>query len=357
LNSHIIPLASVTPKNKIKTNLDENGLHIPSEIKANASGRNHVLLPGRYKLPFRIEMNVKMAAANPPIQCTWQLGRGQIYFNGGHTSVADVVLAEKSSVSGDNQLADYVYYSGMPEKEYAVVSATLGSEMMWITVDGTVCYFSGRMPYQEMLRNGSLPRDAADGLALAVCGGTHTQLSIKSITVTEYDDDEPEIPAEIPGIPASSPFELYVRGLPPELHDEVFKTDAFFMDEIKNTMKFKRSIDKHGHLSYKTPGGFHYEIREYGALGWHRAHFIKKPEYTGRVLDKIAESSPDLADRLFAELQACDPHARECARRTPVVFKGAEKSTCAGNMNFRWSPEGFGDLRRAVAAAGLVSGK
>jgi len=233
-------------------------------------------------------------------------------------------------------MPDYVYYNDIPEKEYADISIVFGSELMWVTVDDICCYVTDKMSYIEIFRENSLSAIFANGLDISVCVGTHTKAAIKSFVVTEYENDEPDIPAEIADLPELSPFELYVKGLSAELQDAMFKTDEFFMQDMKNSLKFRRSIDKCGHLVYKSTCGFHYEIREFGVHNWHRANWRKKPENTDMILAMIAETSPGLADRLFAGLQECNPHARECSARTTVKYKGMTKSTCGSYMSFEW---------------------
>ena len=145
-----------------------------------------------------------------------------------------------------------------------------------------------------------------------------------------------------------------MKGLSPEVQDAMFKTDEFFMQDMKNSLKFRRLLDKCGHLIYKSSCGFHYEIREFGVHRWHRANWTKKPENTDLILNILSESSPKTADRLFSGLQECDPHARECNGRTIVNYKGMAKSTCRSNMSFEWNPSGFEDLRKVAAAVNKI---
>jgi hypothetical protein len=58
-----IPLESLTPKNKIKTKLENGELHVPAEEANLGKHRHHINVPGKFKLPFRIDMTVKLKFA------------------------------------------------------------------------------------------------------------------------------------------------------------------------------------------------------------------------------------------------------------------------------------------------------
>ena len=358
MKTHNIPLESFAPKGKIKVKIENGELHLPADESKVGKSRHHADIPGKFKLPFRIDMTVKVKVTEtPPLELNLYIGNGKVHFEGGHTSCDDILTTVKFSTVGDSKLTSFVHYNDIPAKEYADISVIFGSKMMWVTVDNKYCFSSDKMLYIELLRENAVPKEFADGLGISICGGTHTKLAIKSLLITEYETDEPKTPAEIANLPELSPFELYVKGLPSELHDEMFKTDEFLMNDMKSSLKFKRTIDKHGHLTYQSPCGFQYGMTYFGAQERHATHWVqspKKPDYTSEVLSKLAESSPKLADELFSNIQICNPHSRECKRRTTIEFKGESRQVCRGAISLKWHPSGFEDLRKLVTAASMV---
>jgi hypothetical protein len=349
---HDIPLEAFAPK-KIKVKIENGELHIPAEEAILGKSRHHVSIPGKFKLPFRIDMTVKskfIRTNQVTSQLTLYIGKGQIYFNGGHTSATDIFTREEITPCA-------LRYNEMPKKDYTDISIMYGSEIMWASVDNQYCFSSVKMPYIKFLQENELPELSANGLGIAMCGGTDTKLTIKSLTVTEYDNDEPDIPAEMENLPELSQFELYVRGLPPEVHDELFKTDEYLLKDMKSSLKFRRTIDKHGHLLYKSPCGFQYQIREYGVGLRHQTNWVQspnKPDYTNKIFSRLAESSPEFAEKIFNKSQICNPHARDCARRTIVEFNGKSINVCSGTVKFNMLPSEFEDMRKVVAAAGEI---
>jgi hypothetical protein len=262
---HNIPLESVKPK-KIKTKIENDGLHIPAEEESLGKARHHAFVPGKYNLPFRIDMAVKFIRHNQAAtQLRLYIGKGNIYFNGGHVNCSDILVDTKPSVNGDNKFASLLNYTDIPSKDgYVNIAVIYGSEMMRVMVDDACCYTSDKLPYIELLRENRIPDEFINGIGIALSGGTNTKLIIKSITITEYENDEPEIPKEYINLPELSPFELFVKGLPPVIHDKMFEMDEFLLQKMKGALKFKRSIDKHGHLVYASPCGLQYGIREFG---------------------------------------------------------------------------------------------
>ena len=76
----------------------------------------------------------------------------------------------------------------------------------------------------------------------------------------------------------------------------------------------------------------------------------KKPDYTNDVIDKLAESSPEFAEKIFSKLQRCDPHGRECGQRTKVELMGKSKYVCAGKAHYKMTPSDFEDAKKFIAA-------
>jgi len=349
---HDMRLESLTPKNKIKTKIDDGELHVPAEEANLGKHRHHICVPGKYILPFRIDMEVRIKyfkINQVASQLRLYINKGNVYFNGGHTSISDIL-------TGDDVLPDFICHNFIPSKEYVNVSVMFGCEIMWVAVDGQFCFSSYKMPYMRLMRENALLDSLRNGVDIAICGGTATRLSIKSLAITEYEDDEPDMPAEFMDLPELSEFELFVKGLPFEIQDEMFKMDEFLLSDLKSSMKFRKSI-KNGILTYKSSCGFRYEIKEYGAgeeilTCW--AQSPNKPDYTNAVINKLAESSPVFAEKIFNRIHGCEVHSRGCKRTVTYEFMGKTKLSCCGRMPIKMDSCGFDDLRKFISAASEV---
>jgi len=354
--SHV-PLESFVPKSKNKVRIENDAFHLPAKEEQLGKARHHVSIPGEYKLPFRIDMTVCTRFVNiQPSQFTVYIGKGRVYFNGGRVCGGDVLLGGKS-VLGDDGSPFYVYYNEIPEKEFVDISIVYGSKAMYVTVDEKIYYASKEMPYLKLLQDNAIPEEFIDGLGIGLCSGTHTTTAIKSLAITEYENDEPDILAKIVDLPEMSEFELFVRGLPPEVHDEVFRTDDYLLNETRDSLKLRRTFNKNEHLIYKSSCGFQYQIPEYGVRGHHLTYWVqsaKKPDRTNEIFSKLAESSPEFAKEIFRKLAVCTPHSRECKQRTKVKLNTKSVDVCMGKVSYEMLPFEFEQVRKVAAAAGEV---
>ena len=363
MQTHNIPIESLTPKKGIKAKLENGVLHVPAEKTNLGKGRHHIYVPGKYKLPFRIDMTVKLdffRTNQIASQLRLYIGKGNVYFNGGHTSTTDILTITKSSVFGDNKMTSYLCYNGIPSKEYVNISVIFSSKMMWALVDDACCYASDKLPYIELLRNNAVPDEFTDGIDIAICGGTDTKMTIKTFAVTEYENDEPSIPKTLRNLPELTPFEMYVKGLPPAIHDVMYKMDAYLLNDMKSTLKFRRAIDKHGHLTYQSPCGLGFRIGEFGvgqSLGTTWVNGSKKTDLIESIFKKLAETSPEFAEKIFSYTQICDPQhadARGCGSRVTINFMGKSRRVCAGKIHYDMTQAGFEDVKKYIAAMGEV---
>ena len=349
MKSSSIALETLTPKKPTKVKIENGELHIPAEEAMTGKSRHHVIVPGKYTIPFRIDMTVKtkyLRINQLASQLTLYIGKGSVYFNGGHTSAVDIITA-------DSILPNAVYHNDMQSGEFVDLSVTFGSEMMWASVNNKICFVAKNPRYVETQQDSA----TMNGLDIIICGGTSTKLAIKSLIIAEYQNDEPDMPKEIVNLPELSAFELFVSGLHPQLHDEVIKTDKYLMNDMKSSLKFRRSIDKHGHLTYQSPFGFSYSIREFGVGEYHGTSWVKspnKPDYTNEVLNYLAKTSPKLADKVFNNFHGCEVHERKCARMTTIDFNGKSKIICAGRIYFKMLPSEFDDVRKVIEATSEV---
>jgi len=287
------------------------------------------------------------------------IGKGRIYFNGGHTSCDDIFTSVNKSSTGDNKTANYVFYNGIPAKEYVDISINLGGNMMWVSVDGEYCYASDKLPYIDLLRKNATPNEFINGVEIALCIGTDTKMRMKSFSVVEYENDQPPIPEKLLNLPELSEFELFVYGLPPIFHEYIRRLDGFLLNDMKKNLKFKRTIDKTNHLLYAAPCGFQYIVSELGVSEKHETRWVqspKKPDLTNQVIQLLNETSPEFAEKMFNKLQECNPaHKPVCSRRTAVMLNGQSKNVCMSKITHEMLPETVEDMKKYITAVSEVT--
>jgi len=346
---HDIIVESLTPKKPIKIKHESGELHIPAEEELLGKNRHYVTVPGQYKLPLRVDMTVKtkfIRTNQIASQLTLYIGRGQVYFNGGHTSAVDVLTADKIE-------PNIICHNDIPLGEFADISVIFGHEMMWATVNDKVCFVSNKAAYVKLLHE----NHSMKGVLIAVCGGTDTKLTVKSFAVVEYENDEPDIPQELINLPELSQFELFVKGLPSAIHERLLKLDEYLLTDMKTSMKFRRTIDKTNHLLYSSPCGFQYTIREFGVGEEHETRWVqspKKPDLTNQVMQELKKTYPEFADKIFRKFQICNPHSRFCERRTTVELNDEFINVCMSKIHFQMHPQDFDDVKRYITAVNKV---
>jgi ferredoxin len=65
------------------------------------------------------------------------------------------------------------------------------------------------------------------------------------------------------------------------------------------------------------------------------------------TLDKLAETSPDIAQRMFDNLEECIA-CGQCAIKTRYTFQGKDKWTCHGRVGLKMSISDFEDARAFI---------
>ena len=361
MKTHNISLESFLPKKGVKIKIADGVLHVPAEQSQLHKSRQYLSAPNKYELPFCINMTVDLQFIRHH-QLTSQLelyvGKGRVYFNGGHISCDDIFTSVQKASTGDNKTANYIFNNGITSKKYTDISLHFGSEMMWVTVDGEYCYASKKLPYLGLLMKNASPVEFADGVDIAMCVGTDTKMEMKSFTVIEYGNDEPAIPEKLLCLTEFSEVELFINGLPPITHEQMHKLDEFLLNDMKKNLKFKRTIDKTNHLVYSSPCGFQYTVRELGVGEEHETRWVqstKKPDLTNQVMQRLNETSPEFATEMFNKLQVCDPaHKPVCVRRTEVELNNESKFVCMSKIQLPIIPETFEDLRKYIEVVSAV---
>lgn len=98
-----------------------------------------------------------------------------------------------------------------------------------------------------------------------------------------------------------------------------------------------------------------YGIGESHAMSWNKF---------GKVLNKLAETSPEFANRMFANInknisgsggEKCQQCATiTCANMKTTEYNGEKRQSCGGAIHFKWLPSEFEDVRKVVAAVNEV---
>jgi len=223
-------------------------------------------------IPFRIDLTLKATSSNFKLHT----GKGFIRFAGDIQESGGGIL-RTDVLTGKAENVKYEYGIDLPLGEFFDLSVVYGKSATWIEINEQKCYFNSNAPYIQMLSKGELPEEFANGLEIALSCGTKRTLVIKSFEVTKYYNDEPTLTEQEVELAMLSPFEWYLRGLPPELHNEVLLLDELCMQTLKKAMKFSRTVDKYGYLTYKAACGFQYEMRGFGTKRKHSVNWVQSP--------------------------------------------------------------------------------
>ena len=112
--THNIPLESFTPHGKISISVENGELHMTGGVDRGA----YIQIPGKYKLPFRIDMTAKMDS--PAL--IMQIGEGYINLNTGGMDNRRMM----SIVGGEAKPNIHKFDNRVPLNEYFDVSVIYG---------------------------------------------------------------------------------------------------------------------------------------------------------------------------------------------------------------------------------------
>jgi len=135
---------------------------------------------------------------------------------------------------------------------------------------------------------------------------------------------------------------------------------------MKSSLKFKKSVDSYGNVTYISPYGFQFKMRKFSVAepieqdehdaGQLETSWIKNwvkgsqysTDYTSRILKTLAET--EFADKMFSQIKGCTKVT--CNRNAIVEYKGCSKQTCSSSIKFTWQRTEFDDIRKWVFAVG-----
>jgi hypothetical protein len=316
-----------------------------------------ISVPGLYRLPLRIDLSVKIDSP-ALILC----------FGAGHISFG-------THFSDNRQLDDIAeptckprfFLNHMPMNEFAVISVIYGLHAMQILINGKERFYSEKERYMKSKLLADLNNK---GFAIKVACTKHTNLTLKMLAVTEYDND-PELlhsDTELPKPQTSNPailagqkpnFENCIALLSDDIRDEVIKTDGFL--RTMKPMRFKRLIEKNGNkITYlASEQGFSYSIYPSGDVMYHSLNWYiitnGKPELWHRradgmeaTLNRLLEVSPDLAERMYENLSECIACIEGCTVRTLYALDDKKKLTCHGRLQLKMCVSDFEDVRAFI---------
>lgn len=339
-------LLFVTTTKRLATKFDNKNMKLDS----------YLYLQDSFKLPIRIDFTVKIDSP-----CLYLiLGNGHLSF-GSHCSdnrrIDDII---------EPNYKPRFFHDYIPMNEFVDISVIYGLTSMQILINGEERFYSEKEKYMKS----KLLKELNDtGFKIKISCAKRVNLFIKSLSVTEYEQmpeilhSNMELPKALTRNEAVEEgqkpnFERMISLLPSEIQNEIIKTDDF-LRKLK-PMKFKRILDKNGSkITYlASEYGFSYSAYISNDIMYHSLWWYiitnGKPEFWHRkadmmeaTLNKIAETSPEFASRMFSNLTeciACCP----CLAKTLYEFNGKKKLACHGMIEFKMCVSDFADVREFI---------
>jgi hypothetical protein len=380
MKEHNILLESFLPHGNVSVNIDAGELSMTTNtairtefVYDDTPIKSYIYLTDKYKLPFRVDMTLKIDS--PAFYLI--VGKGHIGFATGmdNRKVTDIL-------GGDFKPNIHSFNNDLLMNDYTDISVTYGTKAMWIIYDNELRCISRKDPYIKALKNGTVPSEYEDGFNLALACDKRTQMSLKSFTVTEYEDGEttePEGPiGKIPNPPCLSvsekpTLEECIQGLGLELQKQIVLTNDYLLKDLKNVLNLKRKIEggyPYSKITYVSPQGLSYKIHITGDTLWHQLCWIRyntkreqekyghqKTDFTNETLNKLAEESPEFAKEIFSRIRECFGCHSECQYRVVYEHNGKKKVSCTdifAGIHFKMFPSDFEDLRKVIGAVNAV---
>lgn len=358
---HDIDLKSFLTNGQVECELKEKLLHVRTQRAIptqrfdaeHLSINSYIHLPGRFKLPLRIDLTAKIDAPGLYIL----LGKGHVNLG---------------TLCSDNRRMDDIaaparktmyFHNHMHMNEFTDISLIYDFEQMQILINGEERYYSSKERYMKAKSFSEMNRE---GFELRLACDKLVNLCIKSITVTEYEDKSPisrqgdELPAPITQnifmAEGEKPdFQRCISFLPLDLQAEIVKMDEY-LKSLK-IFKFKRQLEKHGNkITYVAPDyGFSYAIYLSRDIFDHSVQWYlitngkpetwhRKADLMEETLDRLGQKAPDFARRMFYSLDDCVGCYRACLAKTRYKWQDKQKNVCHGKLKFRMASTGFEDV-------------
>ncbi|MCL2774622.1 MAG: hypothetical protein FWD71_14945 [Oscillospiraceae bacterium] len=228
---HTVCLESFVPHGKITLNTRNNELHMTGNIDYGA----YIELPGKFKLPFRIDMTAKIDS--PAL--ILMIGGGYINLNTGGMDNRRMM----SIIGGETKPNIHKFDNMVPLNEYFDISVIYGRKAMQLIINGEERYLNKKDIY---MKSPLTDTDFKNGFGFKLACHKRTEVFIKSLIITEYDDepDFPMLPKKdanyAPSLtPSDKPtLDDCIKDLSQNLKDKIYE-----MDKLLRDLKFKRIIE------------------------------------------------------------------------------------------------------------------
>ena len=361
MKTHNIDLQTLTPQGSIKSEIKQGELHMTVTKAIHSAGsniyrdkiRHAMMLPGSYRLPFRISATVKLEGP----ELLFLIGMGHITFGApaaDNRRIDDIANPDRKPRMFDDSL---------PHGQYVALDILYDFKEMQILIDGEERFYS---KHQRYMRLKNFAERNEEGFCIGLTATKNIGVTVKSLVITEYKESAPILEEAhidtdfVPAAPQIMPdrprFDSCIAELPQAFQETIRTTDTH-LKSLKN-MKWKRVIDKSNlKISYiSSVYGVSYALYLSGKTMYHSLQWYivtnGKPETWHRVanmmepaLERIAETDPGLAGRIFFALNECIGCRLDCAVRTPYRFHGEKKLTCHGQAFFKMALSDFEDIR------------
>jgi hypothetical protein len=318
---------------------------------------SYIYLPNKYKFPLRIDMTVKIDAPGLYIL----LGKGHINFGtlwSDNRRIDDIATPARKTMN---------YHNHIDMNKFVDISLLYDFKEMQITINGEERYYSKKERYMKFPEFSEMNED---GFELKIACDKLVNLCIKSFSITEYNDScgiihsDVELPAAITKneilVPGEKPnFDKCISLLPAYIQSEVIKTDEYL--KSLRLLKFKRQLEKNGNkITYVASSyGFSYAIYLSNDIFDHSLQWYlitkgkpetwhRKADMMEETLNKLANKSPDFAERMFYNLDDCVGCYKNCLAKTQYQLNDKYKQVCHGKLKFTMNTSGFEDVRTFI---------
>lgn len=362
---HMIDLGDIIAKGRVECEQVEDMLQVRTKHAIptqrfdaeHLSVNSYIALPGTYKLPLRIDMNVQLD--EPGLYLL--VGKGRINFGtlcSDNRRMDDIVKPARKV---------FFYHNQMTMKEFTDLSVTYDLKEMQILIQGEERYYSQKEKY---MKAAEFRERNEEGFTIRIASDKFVNLLIKSIIVTEFEGDckiirqGKELPIAITtnqwGVPGEKlTMEACIDRLPEEIQKSIIRMDDY-LKSLK-ILKFKRILEKNGNkITYVSSDyGFSYAIYLGNELFKHSLQWYlitkgkpetwhRKADFMEETLSSLEADNQEFAQRMYNDLEECVGCYGLCLARTRYSFGDRKKYVCHGKLFFQMNKDGFDDVRTFV---------
>jgi hypothetical protein len=369
MNQHKINLEEVIAHGKVKVEFENNNLCLSTQTQNESFYaldmplNSYLQIKQKFKLPLRIDVRVKIDV--PSFYLV--LGRGHVTFGSGfqdNRRIGDIVEPERKNVTAfDNKLEIDTFVD---------LSVIYDLKFMKILIDGKEKFYSKKEKY---IKSPLLDEMNLKGFDLKFAGSKQSILKIESFIVTEFENDElanlrsgqntdRSMVCLSIDKKAKPDFNECISGLSSELQREVKDMDGYLLAQKK--LKIKRKIEGTNQackISYVSTHGFSYSVHISENIMDHffwwymvsnykneNKYMGRKNDLTNETLEKVAEKSPDIADKVFSYYDECKGCSTNCLVKTIYEYSGKKKAACHGKLIMNMNISTFQNLKFMFSA-------